>query len=213
MSHSAEKDRFIAIAIYRAPPQMSNQEFEATMKSFADTIVALPIVQNNLLKCDMMSSNNLFQSETSDQMIEIFNDTEMQQKLVEVAEKLTFQGGASSPLFSVDVLEKFKKNKLGVDRKNPLHTQSWAMPQFSKILSDIRYGSQMWLPSMASFWGNLQSTLPFLILLESENWDAMVEIAKDEGVQNIIAHGNEDFGFHAESSSFCVDIVTKFKKE
>ncbi|KAF8184525.1 hypothetical protein K438DRAFT_1837454 [Mycena galopus ATCC 62051] len=244
MSHSSTEASCLAILIHKAPSQMAPQEFEAAVQSFMTAILALPVVRNYLHKCEMLSSNSRFdeyikmfgmpasapqptivlsfESATSGQMLEIFNDGEVKKQLSQLAEELS----ASSSPFSVDVLE--KHSKPGVSRSNtlrvlglfPMTQPPTPGPKLEALVDSIvahptiqetLLGYTIWRPN--DVLGDLATKPPFLILLEAQSWDAMVEIAKDKGVQEIIAHGHEDFGFHAESSSFSVDIVTKFARE
>ncbi|KAJ7784996.1 hypothetical protein DFH07DRAFT_786455 [Mycena maculata] len=253
MSHPTEKDPFLALGIYRAPHGMSQQEFDARMESFLGAMGALSVVQESLLKLEMMSANNLFDehikrfgmpasaphpttvfkavSETLEHMLQVYRDPQVR-KLLEAAGEFSHPRGAS--FFSVDVLEKMKKSG-GQDSihviglfQPPLHlTKEQYARKFDALVDSIvahptiqqnLLGYTAWVPN------NIMDTSlkdlgisavepPFIILLESENWDLMMEVARDVEVQKIIAGGNEDFGFHSDSSSFAVDIVTKFERE
>jgi hypothetical protein len=50
MSHAPTKARLLAVEIHRAPAGMSKEEFHAKMKALAAAVVALPAVQKNVIK-------------------------------------------------------------------------------------------------------------------------------------------------------------------
>lgn len=54
MSPSTRKDFCRAIGIHEAPSYLSQAEFEAKMKALADALLAVPIVQQNFLKFDIV---------------------------------------------------------------------------------------------------------------------------------------------------------------
>ncbi|KAF7350047.1 hypothetical protein MVEN_01306400 [Mycena venus] len=57
MSSTTKRSCFIGI--HKAPPNLSREEFEAKAGAVADAIVALPVVQKNLLKLEMITQNTL----------------------------------------------------------------------------------------------------------------------------------------------------------
>ncbi|KAJ7738326.1 hypothetical protein B0H16DRAFT_1465778 [Mycena metata] len=66
---SQRKDRFQFIAIHRKPPGLSIREFETKVESFMDDLAALPIVQKNILKFEMMTQ---IQNEPLDDYIKLW---------------------------------------------------------------------------------------------------------------------------------------------
>jgi hypothetical protein len=54
MTASAAKDRFTAIWSHPIPSQFSIQEFSAKLEAQADSLLALPSAQKNLLKYDLV---------------------------------------------------------------------------------------------------------------------------------------------------------------
>ncbi|KAJ6574329.1 hypothetical protein B0H19DRAFT_1254039 [Mycena capillaripes] len=57
MSSTTKRSCFIGI--HKAPPNLSREEFEAKAGALGDAIVALPVVQKNLLKLEIISQNPL----------------------------------------------------------------------------------------------------------------------------------------------------------
>ncbi|KAJ6554298.1 hypothetical protein B0H19DRAFT_1262679 [Mycena capillaripes] len=253
------KGRFLAVGIHRAPPGMSKEEFLGKMKALAAAVVALPVVQKNVVKYQIISANSSFdehikafgmpastqqhiallvaESETPEQMLEISKDPELQ-SLVAAAEEMTPERGAS--IFSAHVVEKL--NKPGRDHKDNLrvvglfkvpqhltpgqHAEKFevlvdsivAHPTIQKNMLGYTMASQ---PSLLGR-TNLQLTptmrIPApertcILILEAENWERAVEIAKDTDVGKLIAGGHQDFSFLAGSSSFSADFVPMFEKE
>ncbi|KAF7341687.1 hypothetical protein MSAN_02067100 [Mycena sanguinolenta] len=258
MSDSTTNASCLAITIHKAS-KTARLEFQATMESFVAALVVLPIVRNKLLKCTIISASDEFDeyiktfgmpasapqptvpnvnvnaipTQTSDQMLEIFNDGAVQKEFFEIAQKISGEHFVPS---GVDVIKKLDKTNPVANSTNilrvlglfqvPSHlTRAEYSPKLEALVDKIiahptiqknmlRY--TIWRPNkmLDSALGVevLPTKSPFVILLEAKSWDAMVEIAKDEGVQQIIASGHKDFSFHAESSSFCVNISTKFEK-
>ncbi|KAJ7924143.1 hypothetical protein B0H13DRAFT_2654907 [Mycena leptocephala] len=62
MSASAAKDYFTAIWLHPVPAHLSTHEFALRMVARADTLLALPVAQNNLLKYEIMVPNDLLDS-------------------------------------------------------------------------------------------------------------------------------------------------------
>ncbi|KAJ7260232.1 hypothetical protein C8J57DRAFT_485358 [Mycena rebaudengoi] len=62
MTASAAKDRFTAIWSHPIPSQFSIQEFSAKLEAQADSLLALPSAQKNLLKYDLIIPNNKLDS-------------------------------------------------------------------------------------------------------------------------------------------------------
>ncbi|KAJ6453723.1 hypothetical protein C8R45DRAFT_630533 [Mycena sanguinolenta] len=256
MSDSTRNAARLAVTIHRASSEAARPEFQATMESFVTALVALPIVQNKLLKCTMISASDdfdeyiktfgmpasaphptvvlRFETETSDQMLEIFNDGAVQKEFFELAQKIS--GERSFPI-GIDVIKKLDQANasangmdilrvLGLFRVPPHLTRAQYALKLEALVDNIvahptfrehMLGYTIWRPN-ETMDGVLgvevpPAKSPFVILLEAKSWNSMVEIAKDEGVQQIIVSGHEDFGFHAGSSSFCVDISTKFEKQ
>ncbi|KAJ7809706.1 hypothetical protein B0H14DRAFT_2607866 [Mycena olivaceomarginata] len=56
---STTTERSCFIGIHKAPPDLSREEFEAKAGAIVDAIVALPVVQKNLLKLEIISQNTL----------------------------------------------------------------------------------------------------------------------------------------------------------
>jgi hypothetical protein len=54
MSASNEKDRMVAVGIYKAPANLSKEEFETKITSFVDRMLAVPIAQKNFLKFEIV---------------------------------------------------------------------------------------------------------------------------------------------------------------
>ncbi|KAJ7036315.1 hypothetical protein C8F04DRAFT_1096063 [Mycena alexandri] len=255
MSPSSTKDRLLAIGIHRAPPGMSKEEFLGKMKALAAAVVALPVVQKNVLKYRIISANSSFdehmkefgmpastpqhiallvaESETPEQMLEISKDPELH-SLVTAAEEMTPERGAS--IFSAHVVEKL--NKPGRDHKDNLRVVGlFKVPQhltpaqhaekFEALVDSIvahptiqknMLGYTMWLPNDTMNTSIQTMRIPApertcVLILEAENWERAVEIAKDADVAELVAGGHQDFGFLAESSSFSADFITMFDKE
>ncbi|KAJ6529434.1 hypothetical protein DFH09DRAFT_1185105 [Mycena vulgaris] len=238
---------------------MSKEEFLGKMKALVAAVVALPVVQKNVVKYQIISANSSFdehikgfgmpastpqhiallvaESETPEQMLEISKNPELQ-SLVAAAEEMTPERGAS--IFSAHAVEKL--NKPGRDHKDNLrvvglfkvpqhltpahHAEKFvalvdsivAHPTIQKNMLGYTMASQ---PSPLGHM-NLQFTptmrIPApertcILILEAENWERAVEIAKDADVGKLIADGHQDFGFLAESSSFSADFVTMLDKE
>ncbi|KAJ7910310.1 hypothetical protein B0H13DRAFT_1876845 [Mycena leptocephala] len=59
MSASNEKDRMVAVGIYKAPANLSKEEFETKITSFVDRMLAVPIAQKNFLKFEIIYQNEL----------------------------------------------------------------------------------------------------------------------------------------------------------
>jgi hypothetical protein len=51
---STTTERSCFIGIHKAPPNLSREEFEAKAGAIVDAIVALPVVQKNLLKLEIV---------------------------------------------------------------------------------------------------------------------------------------------------------------
>ncbi|KAF8192372.1 hypothetical protein K438DRAFT_2018062 [Mycena galopus ATCC 62051] len=119
MPSAARKDVLNVLAIYKVPPHLSKEEFEAKLNSFLDDLVALPEVQRNVLKVEILFQNDRFdghlqhygyppreplvvamaQVESADHAIAIMSDPEMQ-KIVQGAQNLLEAGACT---FTVDV--------------------------------------------------------------------------------------------------------------
>jgi hypothetical protein len=73
MPASTAKDRFTAIWIHPIPPDLSIQKFSAKIKTQADSLLALPSAQKNLLKYDLvglfMPFSNLYPDRHRTQII------------------------------------------------------------------------------------------------------------------------------------------------
>ncbi|KAF7324426.1 hypothetical protein MVEN_02643200 [Mycena venus] len=63
MSSTTKRSCFMGI--HKAPPNLSREELEAKAGAVADAIVALPVVQKNLLKLEMISPNTLMDKHTN----------------------------------------------------------------------------------------------------------------------------------------------------
>ncbi|KAJ7860175.1 hypothetical protein B0H13DRAFT_2355706 [Mycena leptocephala] len=59
MSASNKKDRMVAVGIYKAPANLSKEEFETKITSFVDRMLAVPIAQKNFLKFEIIYQNEL----------------------------------------------------------------------------------------------------------------------------------------------------------
>ncbi|KAF7337420.1 hypothetical protein MSAN_02268500 [Mycena sanguinolenta] len=59
MSASYSKDRDVGIGIWQAPPNLSKEAFENKLTAMVDKLVALPIVQENYVKFEMMFQTGL----------------------------------------------------------------------------------------------------------------------------------------------------------
>ncbi|KAJ7430215.1 hypothetical protein B0H11DRAFT_2138238, partial [Mycena galericulata] len=255
MCPSPTNGPFLAIGIYRAPPGLSKEEFLDKMKALAAAVVALPVVQKNVLKYQIISANSSFdehikafgmpastpqhiallvaESEPPEQILEISKDPEFQ-SLVAAAEEMTPERGAS--IFSAHVVEKL--NKPGRDHKDNLRVVGlFKVPQhltpaqhaekLEALVDSIvahptiqknMLGYTMWLPNDTMNASTQTMRIPAperpcILILEAENWDRAVEIAKDTDVAKLVAGGHEDFSFLAESSSFSADFITMLDKE
>jgi hypothetical protein len=49
MSASVQKSRFTAIGIHKRPANLTKKDFDAKIDALVDSLVALPVVQNNFL--------------------------------------------------------------------------------------------------------------------------------------------------------------------
>ncbi|KAJ7742941.1 hypothetical protein DFH07DRAFT_1063617 [Mycena maculata] len=58
MSTSARKDRCFAMGIHKVPAHLSKEEFERQIQALVDALVAVPVVQANLLKVEILLQNN-----------------------------------------------------------------------------------------------------------------------------------------------------------
>ncbi|KAJ7452277.1 hypothetical protein FB451DRAFT_1565981 [Mycena latifolia] len=67
MSSSARQDRFHAMIIHKIPPHLSKHEFEAKLEGLIDETLQLPLVQNNLLKVQV-----IFQEDFMDEHVKAF---------------------------------------------------------------------------------------------------------------------------------------------
>jgi hypothetical protein len=54
MPPDERKDRFHAFGIHKAPPGLSKKDFEAKLEALLDHLLALPLVQRNVLKLEMV---------------------------------------------------------------------------------------------------------------------------------------------------------------
>jgi hypothetical protein len=54
------KDRVRAVAVLNSLPSLSEDEFQTLALDFAERFLALPIVQSNLLKCEVVRSELQF---------------------------------------------------------------------------------------------------------------------------------------------------------
>ncbi|KAJ7447475.1 hypothetical protein FB451DRAFT_1567550 [Mycena latifolia] len=158
------------------------------------------------------------ESETPEQMLEISKNPEFQ-SLIAAAEKMTPERSAS--IFSAHVVEKLKKP--GRDHKDNLRIVGlFKVPQH---LTPAQHAEKLealvdsiWLPNdtMNASIQTMRIPAPertCILILEAENWERTVEIAKDADVGKLIAGGHQDFGFLTESSSFSADFVTILDKE
>ncbi|KAJ6540496.1 hypothetical protein B0H19DRAFT_1077905 [Mycena capillaripes] len=56
---STRKERCCAIGIHRAPAHLSKTEFDARMSALADALCAVPVVQKNFIKFDVINQTNI----------------------------------------------------------------------------------------------------------------------------------------------------------
>ncbi|KAJ6499490.1 hypothetical protein DFH09DRAFT_329475 [Mycena vulgaris] len=111
------------LMIHKAPPELTRIDFEAKMDSFADALAALPIVQKNLLKLDLMSQNTLVDDhraafgfqvpattvllsaeyKTMDGLVEMLTDATVQ-KLFAEADEVSFHHASCA--FATDIVTK-----------------------------------------------------------------------------------------------------------
>jgi len=225
------------------------------MEALVAAVVALPVVQKNVVKYQIISANSSFdehikefgmpasapqhiallvaESETPEQMLEISRDPQLQ-SLVAAAEEMNPERGAS--IFSAHVVEKL--NKPGRDHKDNLRVVGlFKVPQhltpaqhaekFEALVDSIvahptiqkhMLGYTMWMPNNTMNPSIQTMRIPAsertcVLILEAENWERAVEIAKDADVAKLIAGGHQDFGFLTESTSFSADFVTILDKE
>ncbi|KAF7346965.1 hypothetical protein MVEN_01449300 [Mycena venus] len=131
-SMSTRKDLCCSIGIHRAPAYLSKDEFTARMSALADALCAVPVVQKNLVKFDVITRTNILEGqgtamqmsepqpivlflheyETGEHMVEVLADPNVQ-KLVAEAEEFGFQTGGTS--FGVNVVTKMQRDTPGTN--------------------------------------------------------------------------------------------------
>ncbi|KAJ7268209.1 hypothetical protein B0H12DRAFT_96936 [Mycena haematopus] len=120
MSASVQKHSLTVIGIHKAPANLSKQEFDAKVREFCDSLVALPATRKNVLSFDAIFQNNMldarmkelgwgeqpcvifiFRLENVENFTEFFHDAAVQ-KLITDGDDLAFR---SAPIaFSADVV-------------------------------------------------------------------------------------------------------------
>ncbi|KAF7342584.1 hypothetical protein MSAN_02015100 [Mycena sanguinolenta] len=127
MSSSVHKDTFNVIMMHKLPPHLSMDEWVAKRESLVNEALSLPVVQKNLVKCEIIIQNELFddhfkvfglpkrdpvlfvalRSETAEQLYAILADAEVR-RIFERGK----EAGSQSYGFSVDIVAKINKQAL-----------------------------------------------------------------------------------------------------
>ncbi|KAJ7814196.1 hypothetical protein B0H14DRAFT_2798030 [Mycena olivaceomarginata] len=143
MSASYRKDRVVSIRMCKAPPHVSKEDFETTMKSLFDSQLAIPIVQQNYTKFELIFQNQsldvplkelgfseprpsawlLAECETEDHYAEILRNSEVE-KLVQKAEELGYR--TEMNVFVADVVTRLEttpksRTVLAAEFRPPAH--------------------------------------------------------------------------------------------
>ncbi|KAJ7436904.1 hypothetical protein B0H11DRAFT_2108983 [Mycena galericulata] len=249
MAAIARKDRFCAIGVHKVPPHLSQKVLENKIEALMDDVLALDLVRRKALKMEMMFQNDrldehvkLFdfpprdpvvviatETETVDDLVEVFADAEVQQ-LFKKVEEFGLQSGTSG--FSADAVPKINKN---VSTQNPVHIlgiyqvpphlsrdeygqkfQAFvekyiALPAIQKNL--VRY--EVWQQNdavgdrMHRDLGHPVSEPIFLVRAESETLDHVIEYLNDPQARKLVQDAKQDFSFNTNACLFTADLVTK----
>ncbi|KAJ7458283.1 hypothetical protein B0H11DRAFT_2242992 [Mycena galericulata] len=124
---SSPKDHVRVLGIHRALPQLSSAEFRQKIEALADLTLGVPVLQNNLLKFEMMVPNNQLDAhiqalglpapelaivvsaecQSWDHFAEIINDPTLKKIFSDAISEFGVDAGNST--FAVDVVTKIDK--------------------------------------------------------------------------------------------------------
>ncbi|KAJ7880433.1 hypothetical protein B0H13DRAFT_1891833 [Mycena leptocephala] len=158
MPPAVRKDYFHTFGIHKAQPCLSKKDFEAKLEALVDHLLALPLVQWNVLKLEMLFQNELcdehvkefgflspetivviaMESESADHLLAVFCDAEVQ-KVFDSGKELGLQSGICT--FSADVVAKI--DSASPDAQNGPGVYTVAILRVPHILSPEQYAQQI----------------------------------------------------------------------